>query len=309
MTTNIQINAVKGIYDTIDPSKNLGRAAEGKVVMITGAGRGIGRAIAEAFTRASATSLILCALEESELVETQKIAQKIKPSVRVFLRGLDVRDTTAVETFVSDAASWANGRIDVLCNNAGISPPIQDIATSDPMRWWLGLEVNLKGPYLFSRFVLPIMLEAGGGHIITTASRAATMTECKMSSYQIGKLGAVRLSELIHNEYNDRGIKAMAIHPGGIVTQLLTDMERETETWAQGVGKLIRPQLQETISLPGNACVFLASGRADFLSGRYVDSTIDFDQLVQQREAIVKNDLFKVGIAGNWNKDGGFVTL
>jgi NAD(P)-dependent dehydrogenase (short-subunit alcohol dehydrogenase family) len=153
------------------------------------------------------------------------------------------------------------------------------------------------------------MLRAGGGYIITTAFRAATMTKSKMSSYQIGKLSAVRLTELIHNKYNDKGIKSIAIHPGGIVMRLLTDIEKETEPWAKDIGKFVRPHLQETISLPGNSCIFLASSKADFLSGRYIDTTINFDQLLEEKEAIIKHDLFKVGITGNWNTNGGFVKL
>lgn len=221
-----------------------------------------------------------------------------------------MRDTTAVEKFVEDASTWSNGRVDVLCNNAGISPPIEEVAEGDPLRWWQGIEVNLKGPYLFSRFVLPIMLERGGGHIIITASRAAVMTEPRMSSYQVSKLAVTRLAQLIHNEYNERGIKCVAIHPGGIVTRLLTDIEeKETEPWAKDIGKFIRPHLKEEISLPGNTCVFLASGKADFMSGRYVDTTIQVDQLLAERETILKRDLFKIGISGNWCKEGGYTMM
>ncbi|KAF5231963.1 hypothetical protein FANTH_13202 [Fusarium anthophilum] len=278
-TTNLQPDTMKSVYPTIDASTTLQQSAKGKVVMITGAGRGIGRAIAIAFAQASVAKLILTALE----------------------------DNADVDTFVSEAATWAGNRIDVVCCNAGISPPLVPIASSDPDRWWMGLEVKLKGVYLFSRHVLPIMLAQGAGHIIVTASRAATRSDEKMSSYQISKL-ATHLCECIHRENREMGIRCFAIHPGGIVTRLLTDLEtKETEPWALEAVKTIRPKLREAISLPGNSCVLLASGQVDFLSGRYVDLTISFDSMIREQKAIEEHDLFKMGIGLNWSSSGGVV--
>jgi len=211
---------------------------------------------------------------------------------------------------VKDASLWAGGDIDVLCANAGISPPLLSISECDPDRWWQGLEVNLKGPYLFSRYVLPIMRKRGKGHIIITASRAAFMIADKVSSYSISKLAAVRLAECIHQENAECGIKCFAIHPGGIITRLLTDIEtHETEAWAKDATKYIRPMLKDDISLPGNSCVFLASGKADFLSGRFVDLTIGFDDILRERQTIVDRDLFKTGAGLNWSSSGGGVSF
>ncbi|KAJ4183085.1 hypothetical protein NW755_009933 [Fusarium falciforme] len=248
---NLQPDTVRSVYPTIDASTSLQQSAKGKVVLITGAGRGIGQAIAVAFAQASAAKLILTALEESELDETRQKVQEIKPSIQVFSRALDVRSNADVENFVSQAAIWAGNRIDVLCCNAGISPPLVPIASGDPDRWWMGLEVNLKGVYLFARHVLPIMQAQRAGHVIITASRAATRAEENLSSYQISKLAATRLCECIHRENQEMGIRCFAIHPGGIVTRLLTDIEtKEAEPWASEAVKIIRPHLQEDISLP-----------------------------------------------------------
>ncbi|KAF5575602.1 hypothetical protein FPANT_11278 [Fusarium pseudoanthophilum] len=307
-TTNLQPDTMKSVYPTIDTSTTLQQSAKGKVVMITGAGRGIGQAIAIAFAQASAAKLILTALEESELEESRQKVQEIKPDIQVFSRALDVRSNADVDTFVSEATAWAGNRIDVLCCNAGISPPLVPIASGDPDRWWMGLEVNLKGVYLFSRHVLPIMLAQRAGHIIITASRAATRADDKMSSYQISKLAATRLCECIHKENHEMGIRCFAIHPGGIVTRLLTDLEtKETEPWAPEAVKMIRPNLREEISLPGNSCVLLASGQVDFLSGRYVDMTISFDDIIREKKAIEDHDLFKIGVGLNWSSSGGVV--
>lgn len=170
----------------------------------------------------------------------------------------------------------------------------------------MGIEVNLKGPYLFARFVLPLMQKQQSGHIIITASRAAVSIDPEMSSYQISKLAATRLAELIDVENREFGIKSFAIHPGGIVTRLLTDIEtKETEPWAAKAAAKIRSHLVEDISLPGNSCVYLASGKADFLSGRFVDTTIHFDSLHADQRTIVEQDLLKVRMPLNWTPAGG----
>ncbi|CAJ0551543.1 Ff.00g114730.m01.CDS01 [Fusarium sp. VM40] len=307
-TTNLHPDTMRSVYPTIDASTSLQQSAKGKVVLITGAGRGIGQAIAIAFAQASAAKLILTALEESELEESRQKVQEINPGIQVFSRALDVRSNADVGTFVSQAAAWAENRIDVLCCNAGISPPLVPIASGDPDQWWMGLEVNLKGVYLFARHVLPIMQAQRAGHIIITASRAATRADDKMSSYQISKLAATRLCECIHGENHEMGIRCFAIHPGGIVTRLLTDMEtKQNEPWASEAVKAIRPHLREEISLPGNSCVLLASGRVDFLSGRYVDLTIGFDGMIREEKAIEEHDLFKIGIGLHWSSSGGVV--
>lgn len=265
--------------------------------------------MAKAFAQASAASLILTALEESELEQTKQMVLQEQPSCRVVCRGLDVRHPAAVRQFVQEAAAWAGQRIDVLCANAGISPPLEEVAEGDADAWWQGLEVNLRGPYLFARFVLPVMRRQGGGRVVFTASRAATRADPLMSSYQVAKLAVTRLADCIHAENHHLGIRTFAIHPGGIVTRLLTDMEDKCDAVSKLATEHIRPQLREDISLPGNVCVWLASGRADFLSGRYVDCTMDVGELERQQEAIVEKDLLKVIVSGNWSASGGLVKL
>lgn len=87
---------------------------------------------------------------------------------------------------------------------------------------------------------------------------------------------------------------------------MLLDMNTKvTELWEKEAYNVIRPILQGDISLPGNACVYLAAGNLDFLSGRYVDITINFEDFLRNREAIIWHNLFKIGIGGNWDASGG----
>jgi NAD(P)-dependent dehydrogenase (short-subunit alcohol dehydrogenase family) len=236
------------------------------------------------------------------------VLQAINPAVKVFYRALDVSNIEAVQSFVQDAVSWSGGNIDVLCCNAGIAPPQQLLAESDPHRWWLGFEVNVKGVYLLARFVLPVMQKQKRGHIIITSSSIILGSFPTSSSYTASKLASARLAESIHFENAHLGIRAIAIHPGGIVTRLVTDLEdKETEDWAKRASAVIRPLCTEDISLPGNTCVFLASGKADFMSGRFFDSTIGVNQILENEKAIIQHDLLKVGVRANWNASGGYV--
>ena len=267
---------------------------------------GIGQATAKAFAEASASRLILCALEDSELEETVSSIRSSRPDIKIFSRALNVVDDSAVSAFVAEAAAWAGGQIDVLCCIAGVSPPLQSVLESDPQRWWKGLEINLKGVYLFAHHVLPIMREQKHGHVLFASSSIILSKARDASCYSVGKVGVAHLAELIHEEMYADGIRVFAFHPGGIVTRLLTDMEKhENREWAAKASQVIRPMLNEDISLPGNSCVFLSTGKLDFMSGRYVDFTVGMDQLLQNQEAIKQHNLFKIGVSANWNSEGG----
>ncbi|KAF2993665.1 hypothetical protein E8E13_000532 [Curvularia kusanoi] len=306
MTTRISLGKVNGLYDAIDPYKNLKDAAEGKVILVTGAGRGIGQATAKAFAEASASRLILCALEDAELKETELLISSIRQDIKIFSRALDVSNESAVRAFVEDSSTWAGGHIDVLCCIAGVSPPQQPVVESDPLRWWKGLEVNVNGVYLFARYVLPIMQARKQGHVIFASSAIILGKHQDASSYSVGKIAVAHLAELIHEEMHGEGIRVFAMHPGGVLTRLLTDMEdNEKAEWAVKASKVIRTMLTDDITLPGNSCVFLSTGRLDFMSGRYVDFTIGVDQLLQNQEAIEQRNLFKINVGANWDSEGG----
>lgn len=122
------------------------------------------------------------------------------PDTRVFYRALDIRDADAVRIFIQDSSRGSDGIIDVLCCNAGMSPPLKLIVDSVPDQWWMGLEINLRRPYLFSHYVLPVMQKQKHGRIIITSSRAAVTVTDKASSYQISKLAVARLADSIHDD-------------------------------------------------------------------------------------------------------------
>jgi NAD(P)-dependent dehydrogenase (short-subunit alcohol dehydrogenase family) len=222
-------NLHKDIYPTIDASKNSDLKQSGKVVLITGAGRGIGRAIALQYAHASAALIVLSARTSTELDEVESAINKINSSVRVQKQKLDVTDTSAVASFAADFGA-KEGRLDVLVNNAGASGPWQNVAETDPHDWWSLMEVNLKGPYLILQAFLPLLVATAEKqktyvNVINTTSIGAVQVSPTGSAYGISKLALQRLSEFVDAEYAGKGVNVVGLHPGGVPTNLSREVE------------------------------------------------------------------------------------
>ena len=129
----------------------------GHVALVTGGGRGLGRAFAEALSRSGA-AVAVTARSEEQLAETVKLIESAGG------RGLaiagDASDPQSVEQAVT-AVEGQLGPVDILVNNAGVSGEIKEEWLTDPEEWWRTLEINLRGPYMFSRRALPGMIERG----------------------------------------------------------------------------------------------------------------------------------------------------
>ncbi|XPS75580.1 hypothetical protein M3J09_007655 [Ascochyta lentis] len=131
------------IYPAIDATSNAALQQPGKVVLITGAGRGLGRAMALQYAHASAGTIILCARTSSELDEVASSIQKINSSVRVRKQVLSVTDGPAIKQLAASVRD-EEGRLDVLVNNAGMTNPWAPLADADLDAYWAVLEVNLR---------------------------------------------------------------------------------------------------------------------------------------------------------------------
>ncbi|CAK7212891.1 hypothetical protein SCUCBS95973_001614 [Sporothrix curviconia] len=314
------LGSLHDCYDGTDPrvNKELAAGLEGKNVIVAGAGRGIGRACAEFFSHTPIKSLSLVALEQDEVDATAALCRGIRAGLATKARALDVKDPAAVRAFVEEVARDFGG-VDVVLMNAGRPPQWLPTSEGDPDIWWDTVGVSLRGAYNFSRFALPVMQrQAGGGRIIFTASAGAHANR-GMGSYITGKLGVVRLAEIIHAEnHGINNIKAFAIHPGNIPTRFYHDFKDKVEgrrqpgsyisATAEGEDKSAQTAVgfleQGTFDTPYMAAgmvTALAGGRLDFMSGRYVDCSLRVEDLAAQREAITRDDLFRVRL----NAGGG----
>ncbi|KAF1927125.1 putative oxidoreductase ucpA [Didymella exigua CBS 183.55] len=260
-------NLRNDIYPAIDVSKSSGLQQPGKVVLITGAGRGIGRSMAIQYSYAKVSAIVICARTRSELDE---VADRVK-------------ETSSAVTKVSDKF----GRLDILINNAGLSRPREPVGETDPEDYWQVLEVNLHGSLLLTHAFLPLLLktaERQSSHvnIINVTSIGAVTVSPGGSSYSLAKLALQKLSEFVGLEYSAKGVNVFGIHPGGVVTKLANEI------------KEIKHLLTDEPELCGGFVVWLSNQDRRWLNGRYVSATWDVETLESMREEIEEGDKLKV---------------
>jgi NAD(P)-dependent dehydrogenase (short-subunit alcohol dehydrogenase family) len=214
------------IYTAIDPTKT-DLSQPSKVVLITGAGRGIGRSIALQYAKAGVACLVLCARTASELDSVEKEIIKIGSGVRVRQTIVDVADEKSVAA-VAKTVGVEEGRLDVLVNNAGSSSDWIPLAESDASSYLQTFNVNFNGTYLMLKYFLPLLVETAKKEntvvdVVNMSSIGANMTFPGASAYQISKQAVSRLTEFVALEYGKLGVNCVATHPGGVLTELSKD--------------------------------------------------------------------------------------
>ncbi len=189
-----------------------------KVVWISGAGTGIGRATAHMFAHEGA-SVVLFGRRPGPL---EGVCQEVcKLGGHGWFASLDVADRAAVEKAGAGALAWL-GRVDFLVNNAGLNVRERTLKTLDPEGWDSVIAVNLTGAYNLARAALPAMREQGGGLIVNVSSIAGLRPSALAgAAYTASKHGMVGLSGVINEEEWPHGIRATAICPGEVNTPIL----------------------------------------------------------------------------------------
>jgi NAD(P)-dependent dehydrogenase (short-subunit alcohol dehydrogenase family) len=262
---------------------------DGTNAIVTGGGRGIGRAIAEALAAAGAT-VAVWARSSSEIDETVARIERAGGSARAF--PLDVTDTSAV----ADAVSTI-GPIDTLVNNAGASGPFGPLWESDPDTWWHTMDVNVRGPMLAMHAVLPRMIERRRGRIINIVTGMASLTY--FSGYLASKTALVRLTECVALEARPYGIAAFSMAPGTVRTAMAEHALNSPEgrEWLPWFRRIFDQDRDIPAERPAQLAVTLASGRADRLTGRYVTPFDDLDAMLANIAKIEDDRLYSLGIA------------
>ncbi|KAI0543974.1 NAD(P)-binding protein [Xylaria curta] len=269
-------------YPAIDSAK---ADLAGKAVFISGATRGIGKGISVAFAKAGASMIAIggrSALGETAQAMRVAAASVGKPEPKILELKLEVTNQESVDKAAAEIKKIF-GRIDVVVNNAGVlsSSPI---AESDPETWWNTMAVNVKGPYLVMRALVPLMLETDGlKTFVTVSSVGAHCRSPGLSAYQTSKLAVLRLTEFLDADYSDKGIIAFSIHPGNVMTDM-----------ADGISEDLAHIFVETPELAADSIVYLTKERREWLGGRYVNVTWDLPELVGMKDEIVKGGKLKV---------------
>ena len=271
----------------------------GQVAVITGAGRGIGRAIALAYAREGA-KLAMAARSESELQEV--VSAALEQGAEAIAVPTDVTNPDDTE-WLARRAVERFGRIDVLVNNAGISGPIGPLQDNDIADWVSTISVNLTGTFLVCRAVIPAMLAQSGGKIINLSGAGATNAWSNMSAYCSSKAAVVRLTEVLAQELADKGITVNALGPGSVHTSMWDKM---TEQAAHAGADFIH-ELGLRVTSGGGAsidecaelAVWLASDESGALTGRLISAaTDDFRGLPPRVAEIMAGDAYTLRRVG-----------
>lgn len=234
---------------------------EDKVVLITGATRGLGWAMAEAMTQAGAR-VTLCGRDQEALNERVTSLHANGAAARGI--AFDVRDYGAAEAAVESVVE-AEGRLDVLVNNAGVQhrQPLTELADED---WNRIIETNLTSCFVLARAAAPHMIARGEGRIINTASIMGPLARPTVAAYVAAKGGLAALTRALAVELGPRGINCNAIAPGFFVTDMNKALVEDPDFTAFVEGRVPLGRWGQPREIAG-AAVFLASPAASYING------------------------------------------
>ncbi|KAH9205635.1 hypothetical protein DL95DRAFT_397469 [Leptodontidium sp. 2 PMI_412] len=275
----------RDVYPAIDPTSASNNQA-GKVIVITGASKGLGRiAFAASFAKAAPKAIVLVARTAESLAATAKEIHEINDKIEVLTVPTDLLSTE------STSALWAKvkvkfGHADVLVNNAGTlagAGPISDVEAGS---WWSDFEVNGRGTFLVSQGFLQLLGKEKKGTVINLTTGAAVSIFTGISSYSISKLIPIQLAAYIAAE--NPNVTAVALHPGTVKTDMTLD-------------SFVRFSL-DTPELVGGIGVWIATEKAAFLTGKYVSSNWDVEALVERKEEITGGKL-SVALVGEFGQE------
>lgn len=263
----------------------------GQVAFVTGGGRGLGRAFALALASAGAT-VAVCARSEEQLAETVRLIEDA--GGRAVALPADLSDPAAIEP-VTAAVERQLGPVDLLVNNAGVSGPAGPEWEVAPDQWWHTLEVNLRAPFLCARAVLPGMIARRRGRIINVSSNTGNDALPLLSAYGSSKAALTYFSTCLAGAVQEYGIIVFAYGPGLVHTAMSTHTSTSPDV-PKAVREPIRKRFEEGSDVPLARSVerflFLVSGQADALSGRFISTYDDPADLLARIEEIKRDDLY-----------------
>lgn len=264
----------------------------GKIAIVTGGGRGIGKGIALAFAREGADLILV----SRTMPEIEKTAAEVRELGR---RGLPVEADVSNKIDVTNMVNRAIeqfGVVDILVNNAGIQGPIGPMTESDVNSWIRTVNTNLIGSYLCTRAVLPIMIRRRKGKIINLSGGGSTYPRPYFTAYSASKAAVVRLTESLAEEVKDFNIQVNAIAPGAVNTRMLAQVLGAGEAAgkkASAEAKRIKERGGTPLELPARLAVFLASSESNALTGRLISAVHDnWHRIPEQIPQIMSSDIY-----------------
>lgn len=236
---------------------------EGKTAIVTGAARGIGKAIALKFAQEGANVAFtdLAIDDNAKATEAEIAALGVK--VKGYASNAANFDDThkVVEEIMKDF-----GRIDILVNNAGITRDGLMMRMSE-QQWDMVININLKSAFNFIHAVTPVMMKQKSGSIINMSSVVGVSGNAGQANYSASKAGMIGLAKSVAAEMGSRGIRANAVAPGFIITEMTGQLSEEVRaSWNERI-PLRRGGTPEDVA---NVCVFLGSELSSYVSGQVI---------------------------------------
>ncbi|KAH7092542.1 hypothetical protein FB567DRAFT_545690 [Paraphoma chrysanthemicola] len=304
LPTHTGVSFTPTIHSSIPPNIDPSRVTLSHpfVVVVTGAGKGLGWHISLAFAKAGASGISISSRTSGDLDALEKEIRKSEESVEGLER--EVRENTRARTRESADTGFHSrwGRVDVVIANAGIiskyverpktsnsnngaiesNLPIGIIEDTD---WARVLDINLLGVWRISKAFMPLLsaTPTGAQTLICSTSLSSHGTSSAVTpiAYNVSKIACNRLIEHIAADHGDEGIHAYALHPGAVLTP--QTQAHAGPVWESGL-------LSDDEGLAGAFCVWLGREKRGWLSGRYLSCTWDVEELEGMREEIVKGD-------------------
>ena len=257
---------------------------DGQVAVVTGSGRGFGRAIAQGLA-AEGAAVLVTARSSEEIEETAKLI--VAAGGRAVAVPGDITQRADIEN-LRTAAEEAFGPVTLAIHNAGVPWPFGPTWYVDPDRFWDAQKVHVRASMYMIHTFVPPMIERGGGRVILVASTAAVRVTKNLGGYGIAKATQARLVQYLAAEGADENVQAFVIHPGSVLTGIsdLTVADPDAQKYNPEFVARLTSRMEanedgsEALAACAALCVNLGSGDYDGLSGRYLDPSWDLDALL-----------------------------
>jgi NAD(P)-dependent dehydrogenase (short-subunit alcohol dehydrogenase family) len=251
------------------------------VALVTGGGRGIGQQIALRLAQ-DGWDVAVAARSADQLADT--VARAGGKTIAV---AADVSHPASVRSLVREVEQKL-GPVALLVNNAGVIGPLAPFWESDPEDWWRCLEVNVRGPMLCCREIVPGMMARKAGRIINMVSGAGNRAIPGAGAYVESKTALIRFSEQLAAELEPHGIRVFPMAPGIVRTAMLDAVRQRIPA----VQKFVDDGIDVTPDVAADLALFLASGQADSLSGRLFSVGDNVEEMVRRGDQVRSGDLY-----------------
>jgi NAD(P)-dependent dehydrogenase (short-subunit alcohol dehydrogenase family) len=255
------------------------------VALVTGGGRGIGQGIALRLAK-EGWAVAVAARSVDQLEQTVQLGDG-----RMIAVTADVADPSSVKAMAREVKERL-GDVTLLVNNAGTGGPFGPFWENDPEDWWRCQQVNLRGPMLCCREILPGMIAGKRGRIINVVSGAGCQPFPDMSAYVTSKTALIRFSEQLALELQPHGVSVFSIRPGIVRTAMVEQARHRLPV----VQKMLDDGLEVTPNVVADLVLTLASGRADALSGRMFSVGEDLEAIVRRAPEVRRDELYALRV-------------